>query len=52
MLQKSDFLVKIQLIIKDTLTWSHGVPRVSVHWRNAVGRKLAEANDFGFLNIF
>ena len=25
---------------------------VSVHWRTAVGRKLAEANDSGFLNIF
>ena len=25
---------------------------VSVHWRKAVGRKLAEANEFGFLNIF
>lgn len=25
---------------------------VSVHWRNAVGRKLAEAYDFGFLNVF
>ncbi len=25
---------------------------VPVQWRNAVGRKLAEPNDFGFLNIF
>ena len=47
-------VVCVVLIFLQGLLYRSGQQQcqVSVQWRNAVGRKLAEANDFGFLNIF